>query len=64
MKIDLKIKTKEIWATVNILQNDKWEFWATLDLSPVAISQNMDLAVNLADATSKYFQRTRATLNQ
>ena len=58
MKIDLKIKTKEIWATVNILQNDKWEFWATLDLSPVAISQNMDLAVNLADATSRYFLKT------
>ena len=32
--------------------------WATLKLSPVAISQNMDLAVNLADTTSSCFQKT------
>ena len=29
--------------------------WATLDLSPVAISQNMDLAVNLPDNNSNVF---------
>ena len=52
-----------IWATLIILQNDKWKIWATLDLLPAGISQNMDLAVNLVDATSRYFQKTWATLN-
>ena len=32
-----------------ILQNNQLEIWAILDLLPVAILQNMDLAVNLAD---------------
>ena len=33
--------TLGIWASIVILQNNKWEVWATLDLSSVAISQNM-----------------------
>ena len=33
-------------------------YWPTLALSlPVAMSQNMDLAVNLADTTSRYFPK-------
>ena len=48
---------------MTILQNNQWEIWATHKLSPVAISQNMDLALNLADTTSRYFQKTWATLN-
>ena len=35
---------------------------STLDLSPVAISQDMDLAVNLADTTAMFSQKTLATL--
>ena len=31
--------------------------WATVNLSPVAISQNVDLAVDLTDTTSMHFQR-------
>ena len=31
--------------------------------NPVTILQNMDQAVNLAYATSRYFQKTWATLN-
>ena len=52
-----------IWATIIILQSSKWEIWETLNLSQVAISQNMVLAINLADTTSSYFQKTWATLN-
>ena len=55
--------TLRIWATIIILQNNQWEIWATLDLSPVAIAQNTDLAVNLADRASRYFQKIWATLN-
>ena len=44
-----------IWTTMIILQNNYLEIWATLDLSPVAISQNMELAVILAGTTSRYF---------
>ena len=56
-------KFSEIWATIIILQNIQWEIWATLDLLLVAIAQNMDLAVNLADTASRYFQEIWATLN-
>ena len=34
-----------------------------LDLSQVTILQNMDLAENLADTASRYFQKTWPTLN-
>ena len=44
-------------------KNNQWEIRATLDLSPVSISKNMDLAVNIADTTSWYFLKTWATLN-
>ena len=53
--------TLGLWATITILQNNKWEVGATLDLSPVANLQNMDFAVNLSDITSRYFQKTQAT---
>ena len=49
--------TLGIWAIIIILQNDQWEIWATLDRSPVGIAQIMDLAVNLADTASRYFQK-------
>ena len=49
-----------IWASIDILQNSQLEIWATLNQSPVAISQNMALAINLADTTSRYFQETLA----
>ena len=52
-----------IWATLIILQNDKWKIWVTLDLSPAGISQNVDLDVNLADTTYRYFQKSWVTLN-
>ena len=42
-------------ATIIILQNNLWEIWVTLDLWRVTISQNMDLAANDADTTSKYY---------
>ena len=40
------------------LQNNQWEMWPTQDISPVDISQNMELTANLTDTTSKYFQKT------
>ena len=55
--------SQEIWATIIILKNNQWEIWATLGLSPVAISQNMDVAVNSADTTSRYFQKFGTPFN-
>ena len=49
--------TLGIWATMIILRYDQREIWATLDLSPVAIARNMELAINLADTAARYFQK-------
>ena len=38
-----------------ILKINYWEICATLDLSPVAISQNKDLVENLTNTTPRYF---------
>ena len=43
--------TVGIWTTILFCENGYWEICATLDLSPGAISQNMDHAVNLAETT-------------
>ena len=42
-----------MWATKIILLG----IWTTLDLTPDAINKNMNLDVNLAGSTSKYFQK-------
>ena len=44
-------KFSEFWATIIILLNNQWEIWANFNLSQVTITQNMDLALNLADKT-------------
>ena len=53
---------EEFGPIIIILQNNYLEIWATLNLSPVAISQNVDLAVNLAETTAWCFQKTWATI--
>ena len=51
--------TLGIWATIIILDKNN----GILIYRQLLISQNIDLAVNLADTTSRYFQKTWAIRN-